>query len=197
MTAEVMWRSNVESPADGGDNVPRTALGEVRLRPETKTVAGSFVYFAEMRAPGERPVKIGKAKRPNARVAALRTASPYPIGLLGAIPGYSRTESYLHHIFAEQRMRGEWFSESSGLRALADGGQLPNLFEPAMMVMVDGEPRHWMWLGARIEQALARGADTPNRVSSLAGFDVQALMLDLRPNEREALLLASGLEFRE
>ena len=72
---------------------------------------GSFVYFVQA-GPGG-PVKIGRAKDVDKRMAGLQTACPYRLQLLGVIEcdHVSSYEAELHERFAELRIdRSEWFN---------------------------------------------------------------------------------------
>lgn len=60
-------------------------------------------------------IKIGRSKTPDARIAELQTACPYPIYLLGSITGGATEENALHHQFAHLRSSGEWFHAKSAL----------------------------------------------------------------------------------
>lgn len=60
------------------------------------------------------PVKVGIAGNPEARVAALQTASPFKIALVAYVRTPSRDialglEAAFHHVNAEKRLYGEWF----------------------------------------------------------------------------------------
>ncbi len=54
-------------------------------------------------------IKIGTTANVAARLAALRTASPASLSLIGVMDGGAKTEHALHVRFAECRDRGEWF----------------------------------------------------------------------------------------
>lgn len=66
----------------------------------------SFVYFVQA-ASGA--IKIGVTRHVQARLAAMRTTSPEPLSLLGAVPGDAAFERALHQQFADVRIRNEWF----------------------------------------------------------------------------------------
>ncbi len=66
------------------------------------------VYF--LHAPRAGLVKIGFAVDVESRVHTLRTMSPLPLVLLGAIEGLEKShESFLHRKFKSERSHGEWF----------------------------------------------------------------------------------------
>lgn len=78
----------------------------------------TFTYFIRMDEPGwvvgeslgpGGPVKIGCASDPEARLLQLQTGSPYPLRLLGYVPGGEKLERELHKKYAHLHMQGEWF----------------------------------------------------------------------------------------
>jgi hypothetical protein len=54
-------------------------------------------------------VKIGYSARPMDRLKALQTAHPEELQILRIMPGDQRTETRLHYMFRQHRVRGEWF----------------------------------------------------------------------------------------
>lgn len=56
-----------------------------------------------------RPVKIGVAAKPEARLDDLRVGSPVPLHLIWKTRGGRALESGLHTYFAPYRIHGEWF----------------------------------------------------------------------------------------
>jgi hypothetical protein len=61
---------------------------------------------------GAQPVKIGyTGGEPSERLRALQTGLPFELTLLWSTPG--DFESQLHDMFAEYRVRGEWFDLTS------------------------------------------------------------------------------------
>lgn len=78
-------------------------------------VKTGFVYF--IRAGRTNAVKIGYAKDPEARQRELQCASPHALHMLGYMPGTSFDEAEWHGRFADERIRGEWFTLSSALRS--------------------------------------------------------------------------------
>ena len=68
-----------------------------------------WVYFITL---GEPPiwVKIGFTKwEPASRMASLQTGCPYPMSLLGFVPGARGLERDLHDVLRNDRRQGEWF----------------------------------------------------------------------------------------
>jgi hypothetical protein len=60
-------------------------------------------------------VKIGTSTDISRRFRTLRTMSPLPIELLGAIPGGRAEEAELHREWAPLRLHGEWFQATPEL----------------------------------------------------------------------------------
>lgn len=71
------------------------------------------VYFLQVGVDG--PIKIGFTADVESRVATLQTASPFPLRLLGRVPGDEERERAIHLEFAHLRLRGEWFSPAPEL----------------------------------------------------------------------------------
>ena len=69
---------------------------------------GAHLYFIQI-AKGRHPVKIGRANRPEVRLATLQVASPYELKLLGTLDGCGDYEIGFHAFLGRDRMRGEWF----------------------------------------------------------------------------------------
>ena len=74
-----------------------------------------YVYFIQSGSSKKRnPVKIGVARNPERRLAALQTGNPEELKLLVVIECGSRAEAYaieshLHKTLAKRNIRGEWF----------------------------------------------------------------------------------------
>jgi len=68
----------------------------------------SFVYFMK---PKKRkgPIKIGCSEVPPDRLEALSAWSPWPLELMGAVPGALQDEQFLHNCFANLHTHREWF----------------------------------------------------------------------------------------
>lgn len=68
----------------------------------------SHVYCIQSTDGG--PVKIGKARSVEKRLAALQTAHPYKLTVIATIQNGGREmERKLHRRFADRRLNGEWF----------------------------------------------------------------------------------------
>lgn len=67
------------------------------------------VYFVHN--PSLNAVKVGTSSNVPARLAALKTASPTPLCLLGTAIGDAKEERRIHRDLAEYRLEGEWFSD--------------------------------------------------------------------------------------
>lgn len=65
------------------------------------------VYFIRSSAG---PIKIGRARNVERRLATLRTHSPVTLELAATQPGDHSTEYLYHALFAEHRLHGEWFA---------------------------------------------------------------------------------------
>lgn len=77
-----------------------------------------WVYIAE--AIGVRRMKIGWTRSVSQRIATLRTANPFPIKLLGAVPGTVAEERWLHGMCVEAHAHREWFHTRVALRELGE-----------------------------------------------------------------------------
>ena len=73
------------------------------------------VYFIRSESI-DAPVKIGWTTNLEERLRTLRTASAYPLTLIGNVgPCLRETETMIHHAFVEERAHGEWFVPSDRL----------------------------------------------------------------------------------
>lgn len=77
------------------------------LESQSKQATG-YVYFFQAATGG--PIKIGYSVSPRARRKELQTGHGEVIVCLGYLRATTRSEAMLHHAFAEQRVRGEWFA---------------------------------------------------------------------------------------
>lgn len=73
------------------------------------------VYFARP-AGFDGPIKIGCSIEPAARVLNLAIWSPFPLELIGSVPGSYQDETFLHKCFADSHSHHEWFRSSPALR---------------------------------------------------------------------------------
>lgn len=80
---------------------------------DTSAAPWMVVYFIRVNA----FVKIGYARNPLERLRHVQAASPYPVELMGALPGGTELEERLHRFFDHCRERGEWFRLEPHLRA--------------------------------------------------------------------------------
>lgn len=88
-------------------------IGDV---PQAKEDARGFLYVIYMDdSAGKRYFKIGFASTFTARFGAHQCASPFPLHVACAyFVGDMRSEErYLHRLFGEKRIRGEWFDLSA------------------------------------------------------------------------------------
>lgn len=61
------------------------------------------------------PIKIGFSGKPDARLTELNAFSPFPLELIGAVPGGHSDEYFLHCCFADHHSHREWFHTSDKL----------------------------------------------------------------------------------
>lgn len=83
----------------------------------------AVTYVVELEPDG--PIKIGRSRNLELRLAQMQTESPYKVRLLGTIPV---AEKWCHRVLAPHRLRGEWFErtrevvtflERHGIRGIA------------------------------------------------------------------------------
>jgi hypothetical protein len=77
------------------------------LRSKYPGVTNPKVYFVE--AVGGGVVKIGTSMNVSQRLAQLQSGFPFELKLLRVLPGYLEEEKFFHDLFAEYRVRAEWF----------------------------------------------------------------------------------------
>lgn len=80
----------------------------------TRIYSHEVTYFIQ----GEitQRIKIGKTETAvNERLRILQTGSPDKLKFLGVCFGPKRTESYLHNLFSDYRLHGEWFSPNKDI----------------------------------------------------------------------------------
>lgn len=79
------------------------------------------------------PVKIGLTKGdPQHRLRQLQTGNPNQLHLIAAFTGEPKCEAIIHEFFADDRMKGEWFSNQAciieSFKCLAEfSGGLPTI----------------------------------------------------------------------
>lgn len=64
------------------------------------------------------PYKIGRARDAGKRLVNLQSAHHEQLHLVGLLQGHECDEDGLHEVFAETRIRGEWFAPSELLDSL-------------------------------------------------------------------------------
>ncbi len=70
------------------------------------------VYF--LRAGDSGPIKIGfTSGRVGYRLQKLKTGCPWPIVIIGSLPGERKHERYVHRVLMKHRMEGDWFAPSA------------------------------------------------------------------------------------
>lgn len=72
-----------------------------------------FIYFIECQHEPY-PTKIGSSKDPDKRISELRVSCPYTLQIRHTIKATTlstarRVEKYIHKLFREWWMRGEWY----------------------------------------------------------------------------------------
>jgi hypothetical protein len=79
----------------------------------------SFVYF--IKPVGlDGPIKIGFSNNPEMRLETLTGWSPWPLEIIGRVPGDGTDETFLHECFNAQHSHREWFRSSPSLRLIID-----------------------------------------------------------------------------
>lgn len=121
MTCELCGKADGEHimPAPPGEKNTVRACGNCVRGIEAVTgqkYLGS-IYFLQAETGG--PVKIGwTIHDPKRRLSAFQIGSPQLLTIRGVLPGTSEDEKELHRRFAEDRVRGEWFSSHVGEECL-------------------------------------------------------------------------------
>jgi hypothetical protein len=60
----------------------------------------------------KKAAKIGFSRNPQRRLAQLQTASATVLELRGVIPSIRLFESFMHNIFRDRHIHGEWYDNS-------------------------------------------------------------------------------------
>lgn len=63
------------------------------------------------------PIKIGRARNVEQRLAALQTSHPYRLRVLASVLAEPWVEQHYHKRFASSRLSGEWFHPSAAIKA--------------------------------------------------------------------------------
>lgn len=71
-------------------------------------------------SPSMNAVKFGISKSPQDRLNGLQTSSPYPLELMGAVPGSKVIEQAIHELLPDYRLQGEWFRYEGQAKQIAD-----------------------------------------------------------------------------
>lgn len=72
----------------------------------------SCIYFLQAKSGG--PIKIGTTTGdPRRRLTNLKTGSPEPINMIGAIEGTLAQEKQIHLLLSRYRVHGEWFEANA------------------------------------------------------------------------------------
>ena len=80
------------------------------------TARQQFVYF--MKPIGlDGPIKIGCSHLPISRLEQIAVWAPFPLEIIGRVPGSFADESFLHQCFADLHYHHEWFYAAPKLQA--------------------------------------------------------------------------------
>jgi hypothetical protein len=104
MDQRVLSSPDVQLSFSGGANKTTTAKHTTHKSRHIPT-NGPVIYFVRC----EGFVKIGFTANAHERMGTLRTASPFPLVLLGWLPGNADLEAAIQRRLAIHRERGEWF----------------------------------------------------------------------------------------
>lgn len=63
------------------------------------------------------PIKIGYSDKPEERLRNMQGSSPWPLRMIGRVPGTIDDERFLHRCFPHLHSHGEWFRWSADLDA--------------------------------------------------------------------------------
>ena len=135
MTDENLRLHDCKTPIILQSHQESAARGLVGLSFNPPPLSGTWVYFVGCAG----FVKIGVTNNVPGRLSALRTASPFPVGLLGLVEGTAKDEADLHGYFKAKRVRGEWFALNEddvlGILLACDYTALSNM--RAVMALAD------------------------------------------------------------
>ena len=91
--------------------------------------AHRVVYFAQSSIGG--PIKIGRSADPARRLRELNCGNSNQLRVIGMMVGDSDQEYHVHRMFADARLRGEWFSPHRDLIDFINRRTWPELMLPA------------------------------------------------------------------
>lgn len=91
---------NQITDTSGWGNKEAQKAKRIRLR--------SKIYFIQQGLSG--PIKIGVSANPSRRLVNLQVANPFPLKIIGMIPGTVVEEEKIQKLFEKFRIQGEWFS---------------------------------------------------------------------------------------
>lgn len=72
------------------------------------------VYFIQCSGSGL--IKIGRSDDVRVRLSKMQSDSPFKLNVLGVAHGDAAHESFLHSMFADLRVRGEWFQDDGRIK---------------------------------------------------------------------------------
>jgi T5orf172 domain len=131
-----------------------------------------------IRAGNDGPVKIGCAKNINLRINTLQTSHYEKLELIRSLPGNAATERWLHKLFANLRMIGEWFAFSPDMMVVE-----PPAEPPAETIPVDRS----------VPLAIRRDIEKSRTISN----DAEDEMAIPTPRDLEILALDAGISMTE
>lgn len=107
--------------ADGMAELLTNAHARIALRRLGLDRGIKVVYFIRCDpGNGTGPIKIGWTASIETRMRTLQRSNPYPLTLLGVVPGDASLEHQIHEAFASARIQGEWFRSTPELLAFID-----------------------------------------------------------------------------
>lgn len=95
------------------EKTPRPVKRQPNARP-AKRFKADVVYFI---GAASGPVKIGFSGNVRNRLSKLQIGHPYRLRILAYIDGTKESEREYHHLFSDQRIRGEWYQRTPDIIA--------------------------------------------------------------------------------
>lgn len=132
------------------------------------------VYFIR---DGHGLVKIGSATDPRRRLQSLQIGNPSALVLAAVFDGNVLEEKALHRLFAEFRVRGEWFRESDVVAAVIGADSLPALDTPSAPTAVPARDLN-------IAQRIIDKCGGYRAVAEMLGVRLPAVYRWVHPRER-------------